>query len=124
VQKFYVTFGQIEIYILCAMLFLSLIFNSLVKLVHLCPERFSHNTNEALAGANELATISGHAQLTPLHLEEILKEVEKAEGKVILFIEEIHLLVLVELEDQWMLLIKRMCFSLSIFHFMLLFLRI
>ncbi|KAL4181505.1 hypothetical protein AMTRI_Chr12g271490 [Amborella trichopoda] len=32
------------------------------------PDKFTHKTNEALAGAHELAVTSGHAQLTPLHL--------------------------------------------------------
>ncbi|ERN02808.1 chaperone protein ClpB1 [Amborella trichopoda] len=32
------------------------------------PDKFTHKTNEALAGAHELAVNSGHAQLTPLHL--------------------------------------------------------
>lgn len=32
------------------------------------PDKFTHKTNEALAGAHELALNSGHAQLTPLHL--------------------------------------------------------
>ncbi|KAG8379259.1 hypothetical protein BUALT_Bualt07G0070000 [Buddleja alternifolia] len=31
------------------------------------PERFTHKTNEALAGAYELAMSAGHAQFTPLH---------------------------------------------------------
>ncbi|TYH24421.1 hypothetical protein ES288_A03G090600v1 [Gossypium darwinii] len=32
------------------------------------PDKFTHKTNEALAGAHELATSNGHAQFTPLHL--------------------------------------------------------
>jgi len=36
------------------------------------PEKFTHKTNEALAGAHELAMTSGHAQITPLHLASIL----------------------------------------------------
>ena len=32
------------------------------------PEKFTHKTNETLAGAHELAMNSGHAQLTPLHV--------------------------------------------------------
>lgn len=32
------------------------------------PDKFTHKTNEALAGAHELAVNSGHAQLTPIHL--------------------------------------------------------
>ncbi|KAK4492912.1 hypothetical protein RD792_000239 [Penstemon davidsonii] len=31
------------------------------------PEKFTHKTNEALAGAHELAMSAGHAQFTPLH---------------------------------------------------------
>ncbi|CAL5198394.1 unnamed protein product [Lathyrus oleraceus] len=36
------------------------------------PEKFTHKTNEALAGAHELTSTSGHAQITPLHLASIL----------------------------------------------------
>ncbi|XP_058768645.1 chaperone protein ClpB1-like [Vicia villosa] len=36
------------------------------------PEKFTHKTNEALAGAHELASTSGHAQITPLHLASVL----------------------------------------------------
>ncbi|MBA0637307.1 hypothetical protein Godav_024503 [Gossypium davidsonii] len=32
------------------------------------PDKFTHKTNEALAGAHELAMSNGHAQFTPLHL--------------------------------------------------------
>lgn len=32
------------------------------------PEKFTHKTNEALAGGQELALNAGHAQYTPLHL--------------------------------------------------------
>ncbi|KAJ1438883.1 Clp, N-terminal, partial [Sesbania bispinosa] len=32
------------------------------------PDKFTHKTNEALAGAHELAMSSGHAQFTSLHL--------------------------------------------------------
>ncbi|XP_009792440.1 chaperone protein ClpB1-like [Nicotiana sylvestris] len=32
------------------------------------PEKFTHKTNEALAGAHELALSAGHAQFTPLHM--------------------------------------------------------
>lgn len=32
------------------------------------PDKFTHKTNEALAGAHELAMGAGHAQFTPLHL--------------------------------------------------------
>ncbi|KAK1265994.1 Chaperone protein ClpB1 [Acorus gramineus] len=32
------------------------------------PDKFTHKTNEALAGAHELAMESGHAQITPIHL--------------------------------------------------------
>ncbi|KAJ0971439.1 hypothetical protein J5N97_019398 [Dioscorea zingiberensis] len=32
------------------------------------PDKFTHKTNEAIAGAHELAINSGHAQITPLHL--------------------------------------------------------
>lgn len=32
------------------------------------PDKFTHKTNEALAGAHELATSNGHAQFTTLHL--------------------------------------------------------
>ncbi|CAI9111863.1 OLC1v1012192C1 [Oldenlandia corymbosa var. corymbosa] len=32
------------------------------------PEKFTHKTNEALAGAHELAVNAGHAQITPLHI--------------------------------------------------------
>lgn len=32
------------------------------------PEKFTHKTNEALAGAHELAMNAGHAQFTPLHM--------------------------------------------------------
>ncbi|KAK3415728.1 hypothetical protein EUGRSUZ_H01528, partial [Eucalyptus grandis] len=32
------------------------------------PDKFTHKTNEALAGAHELAMSAGHAQFTPLHL--------------------------------------------------------
>ncbi|CAA6660989.1 unnamed protein product [Spirodela intermedia] len=32
------------------------------------PDKFTHKTNEAFAGAHELAVNSGHAQLTPIHL--------------------------------------------------------
>uniref|UniRef100_A0A5B7B2G0 Chaperone protein ClpB1 n=1 Tax=Davidia involucrata TaxID=16924 RepID=A0A5B7B2G0_DAVIN len=32
------------------------------------PDKFTHKTNEALAGAHELAMNSGHAQFTPLHI--------------------------------------------------------
>ncbi|XP_009613059.1 chaperone protein ClpB1-like [Nicotiana tomentosiformis] len=32
------------------------------------PEKFTHKTNEALAGALELALSAGHAQFTPLHM--------------------------------------------------------
>lgn len=32
------------------------------------PEKFTHKTNEALAGAHELAVNAGHAQFTPLHI--------------------------------------------------------
>ncbi|XAR63790.1 hypothetical protein NMG60_11023873 [Bertholletia excelsa] len=32
------------------------------------PDKFTHKTNEALAGAHELAMNAGHAQFTPLHL--------------------------------------------------------
>eukprot|EP00250_Pteridium_aquilinum_P030298 c4103_g1_i1 orf=123-1355(+) len=32
------------------------------------PEKFTHKTNEALAGGQELALKAGHAQYTPLHL--------------------------------------------------------
>ncbi|CAI8610125.1 unnamed protein product [Vicia faba] len=36
------------------------------------PDKFTHKTNEALVGAHELASTSGHAQITPLHLASIL----------------------------------------------------
>ncbi|KAK2411412.1 Chaperone protein ClpB1 [Trifolium repens] len=36
------------------------------------PEKFTHKTNEVLAGAHELASTSGHAQITPLHLASVL----------------------------------------------------
>ncbi|MCI62824.1 chaperone protein ClpB1-like, partial [Trifolium medium] len=36
------------------------------------PEKFTHKTNEVLAGAHELASTSGHAQFTPLHLASVL----------------------------------------------------
>ncbi|XP_057421328.1 chaperone protein ClpB1 [Lotus japonicus] len=36
------------------------------------PDKFTHKTNEALAGAHELAMSSGHAQMTPLHLASTL----------------------------------------------------
>lgn len=36
------------------------------------PDKFTHKTNEALAGAHELATNAGHAQLTPLHFAAVL----------------------------------------------------
>ncbi|CAI8610124.1 unnamed protein product [Vicia faba] len=36
------------------------------------PEKFTHKTSEALAAAHELASTSGHAQITPLHLASIL----------------------------------------------------
>lgn len=32
------------------------------------PDKFTHKTNESLAGAHELAVDAGHVQLTPLHL--------------------------------------------------------
>ncbi|KAK2634359.1 hypothetical protein Ddye_029151 [Dipteronia dyeriana] len=32
------------------------------------PDKFTHKTNEAIAGAHELATSAGHVQFTPLHL--------------------------------------------------------
>lgn len=32
------------------------------------PDKFTHKTNEVLAGAHELAMSNGHAQFTPLHL--------------------------------------------------------
>ncbi|XP_031258763.1 chaperone protein ClpB1 [Pistacia vera] len=32
------------------------------------PDKFTHKTNEAIAGAHELAMSAGHAQFTPLHL--------------------------------------------------------
>ncbi|XAR65527.1 hypothetical protein NMG60_11009678 [Bertholletia excelsa] len=32
------------------------------------PDKFTHKTNEALAGAHELAMNTGHAQFTPLHM--------------------------------------------------------
>ncbi|XP_058095182.1 chaperone protein ClpB1 [Magnolia sinica] len=32
------------------------------------PDKFTHKTNEALAGAHELALNSGHVQFTPLHI--------------------------------------------------------
>lgn len=32
------------------------------------PDKFTHKTNEALAGAHELAMNAGHAQFTPLHI--------------------------------------------------------
>ncbi|KAL3528460.1 hypothetical protein ACH5RR_007782 [Cinchona calisaya] len=32
------------------------------------PEKFTHKTNEALAGAHEMAMNAGHAQFTPLHM--------------------------------------------------------
>lgn len=32
------------------------------------PDKFTHKTNESLAGAHELAVDAGHLQLTPLHL--------------------------------------------------------
>ncbi|XP_051114806.1 chaperone protein ClpB1 [Andrographis paniculata] len=32
------------------------------------PEKFTHKTNEALAGGHELAMNAGHAQFTPLHI--------------------------------------------------------
>ncbi|KAM7480087.1 hypothetical protein LguiA_028300 [Lonicera macranthoides] len=32
------------------------------------PDKFTHKTNEALAGAHEMAMNAGHAQFTPLHL--------------------------------------------------------
>lgn len=43
-------------------------FCSKVLLADMNPDKFTHKTNEALAGAHELALNSGHAQLTPLHL--------------------------------------------------------
>ncbi|EPS73730.1 hypothetical protein M569_01026, partial [Genlisea aurea] len=36
------------------------------------PEKFTHKTNEAVAGAHELAMNSGHAQFTPLHFAAVL----------------------------------------------------
>ncbi|XVE56824.1 hypothetical protein DITRI_Ditri04bG0041900 [Diplodiscus trichospermus] len=36
------------------------------------PDKFTHKTNEALAGAHGLAMSSGHAQFTPLHLAVVL----------------------------------------------------
>jgi len=36
------------------------------------PETFTHRTNEALAGALELAISSGHVTLNPLHLASTL----------------------------------------------------
>ncbi|KAK6925094.1 Clp ATPase, C-terminal [Dillenia turbinata] len=32
------------------------------------PDKFTHKTNEALAGGHELASNAGHAQFTPLHI--------------------------------------------------------
>ncbi|XP_010276256.1 PREDICTED: chaperone protein ClpB1 [Nelumbo nucifera] len=32
------------------------------------PDKFTHKTNEAIAGAHELAMNSGHAQFTPIHM--------------------------------------------------------
>ncbi|XP_020098644.1 chaperone protein ClpB1-like [Ananas comosus] len=36
------------------------------------PDKFTHKTNEALAGAHELAQGAGHAQMTPLHVASAL----------------------------------------------------
>ncbi|XP_058194790.1 chaperone protein ClpB1-like [Rhododendron vialii] len=36
------------------------------------PDKFTHLTNEAIAGAHELATNAGHAQFTPLHMASAL----------------------------------------------------
>ncbi|XP_059645277.1 chaperone protein ClpB1 [Cornus florida] len=36
------------------------------------PDKFTHKTNEAIAGAHELAMNSGHAQFTPLHMAAVL----------------------------------------------------
>lgn len=36
------------------------------------PDKFTHKTNEAIAGAHELATNAGHAQFTPLHMASAL----------------------------------------------------
>lgn len=36
------------------------------------PDKFTHKTNEAIAGAHELAMSAGHAQFTPLHLAVVL----------------------------------------------------
>ncbi|KAG9447598.1 hypothetical protein H6P81_013726 [Aristolochia fimbriata] len=36
------------------------------------PDKFTHKTNEAIAGAHELAMNSGHAQFTPIHIASAL----------------------------------------------------
>ncbi|XP_022853347.1 chaperone protein ClpB1-like [Olea europaea var. sylvestris] len=36
------------------------------------PDKFTHKTNEALAGAHELAMNDGHAQFTPIHFAAVL----------------------------------------------------
>lgn len=36
------------------------------------PDKFTHKTNEAIAGSHELATNAGHAQFTPLHMASAL----------------------------------------------------
>ncbi|KAI9088470.1 hypothetical protein K1719_029919 [Acacia pycnantha] len=49
----------------CSQSFHLLLSGSNIQMNH---DKFTHKTNEAIAGAHELAMNAGHAQLTPLHL--------------------------------------------------------